>query len=404
MQMVNEVGRHIIQGGSRRSAIWAGLAWDHPDVLRFIKLKDWSELHKMGKSQDFNFPAPMDMTNISVILTDSFFDAYSNPQHAQHELAHQVYWRSIENMLKTGEPGFSIDIGEHAGETLRNACTEITSRDSGDVCNLGSINLARISSLQEMKEVVSLATLFLVCGTLYSKLPLDIMYEVREKNRRLGLGLMGLHEWLLRHNKRYGPDEDLEQYLKVYEGASLYAKSWAGQLSVSCPVATRAIAPTGTISIVAETTSGCEPITYVALKRRYLSGKTWKAQYIVDPTAKRLIEEGIPEDAIEDSVTLSSDVERRIRFQHWLQKYVDHGISSTINLPPWGSELNNESRVRTFGETLLKYLPGLRGITTYPDGSRYGQPLVRVPYQEAIQSEGVEIEEGGNCKSGVCGV
>jgi ribonucleoside-diphosphate reductase alpha chain len=255
-----------------------------------------------------------------------------------------------------------------------------------------------------MKEVVSLATLFLVCGTLYSKLPLDIMYEVREKNRRLGLGLMGLHEWLLRHNKRYGPDKDLEQYLKVYEGASLYAKSWAGQLSVSCPVATRAIAPTGTISIVAETTSGCEPITYVALKRRYLSGKTWKAQYIVDPTAKRLIEEGIPEDAIEDSVTLSSDVERRIRFQHWLQKYVDHGISSTINLPPWGSELNNESRVRTFGETLLKYLPGLRGITTYPDGARYGQPLVRVPYQEAIQSEGVEIEEGGNCKSGVCGV
>jgi hypothetical protein len=70
-------------------------------------------------------------------------------------VAHRIYDATgARRMLKTAEPGLSVDIGENAGETLRNACTEVTSADDSDICNLGSINLARIDSKEEMREAV----------------------------------------------------------------------------------------------------------------------------------------------------------------------------------------------------------------------------------------------------------
>lgn len=174
----------------------------------------------------------------------------------------------------------------------------------------------------------------------------------------------------------------------------LSAEDYSAQHVLSCPRKTRAIAPTGTISIVAETTSGIEPIFCVAYKRRYLRGGShWAAQYVVDPVAKRLIDQGVSPGAIEDAYRLAQNVERRVAFQAWLQTYVDHGISSTINLPAWGSEYNNEDTVAPFGNMLLKHLPNLRGVTCYPDGSRGGQPLVPVAYKEATGREGQEFIE-----------
>lgn len=406
MQMVNEAGRHIVQGGSRRSAIWAGLHWNHPDVYRFVKLKNWAPEIVALKAADFNAAAPMDGTNISVILDDDFFEAMDDPCHPQHGAASKVYWTVVEGMVRSGEPGFSVDVGENAGEHARNACTEVTSSDDGDMCNLGSLNMARIGSVGEFREAVELGTAFLVCGTIYSKLPIEGMYRTREKNRRLGLGLMGVHEWLIRRGHKYGPCDELGQWMGEYAKSGSYANKYADKQGVSRPVATRAVAPTGTISIIAETTSGIEPVYAVAFKRRYLDRDVWKAQYVVDATAKRMIETGVNPADIEDAVTLAGDVERRVGFQAWLQQYVDHGISSTINLPPWGSELNNETTVKSFGETLLRHLPKLRGITAYPDGARGGQPLTRVPYEEAAEQEGVEFEDGSErqCLTGVCGV
>ena len=105
--------------------------------------------------------------------------------------------------METGEPGFSFNFGAKQNETLRNACTEVTSEDDSDVCNLGSINLGNIQSIGELKAVVQLSAKFLVCGTLRADLPYDKVYKVREKNRRLGLGLMGIHEWLLKRGHGY---------------------------------------------------------------------------------------------------------------------------------------------------------------------------------------------------------
>lgn len=400
MRMVNECGRYIVQGGSRRSAIWAGLHWNHPDVFKLIHLKDWSEKIHECRREDFTFPAPMDGTNVSIILDDHFFAAYHDSTHQQHTLAYNVYWEAVEYMLRNGEPGFSVDCGENEGEHLRNACTEVTSRTNRDMCNLASVNLARISTIEELAEVVELGTAFLLCGTLYSKLPVPSMYKVREQNRRLGLGLMGLHEWMLRRGMRYEPSGELAKWMEVYKMSTSFAHRYADQLSISRPVATRAVAPTGTISIVAETTSGVEPVFAVAYKRRYLDGSTWKAQYVVDAAAQRLIDTGVDPMLIEDAFTLAEDVGRRVEFQVWLQRYVDHGISSTINVPTWGSSLNNVETVKRFGQTLIGYLPGLRGVTVYPEGSRGGQPLVRVNYRDAVKHLGSEFVEGAESTAG----
>lgn len=756
MQMVNEAGRYIVQGGSRRSAIWAGLHWAHRDVFKFMAVKDWPEHVRQRKEIDFNSSAPLDGTNISVILDDEFFSAYSDPSHPKNFLAQDVYWTAVRSMLRTGEPGFSVDIGDNNGENLRNACTEVTSSDDCDMCNLSSLNLAKYDNYDEFAEDINTVTAFLLCGTLYSKLPIEQMYRVREKNRRLGLGLMGIHEWLLLRGRRYAPDAELEKWLQAYAMSGSYANLYADRLGISRPVATRSVAPTGcqrldtmvvtsdgvlelqelgdpdgekwqglntvvftdrgqalstkffnngvartikvsmssrvdlectpnhqyrclrngeyqwvradhlksgdklvvrlggyekeeepgmaevaeqpgkrgcrqqpvkqpavmspelawfigvyhangsnhakgirinmnayqdkwkkvievgkslfgweattssdrgclavyfssqqikiwlevngllknrssratvpylirvagrkslesfvsgyfygdgtvtstgvrsmatasyrmamqmaviiralgndvscdsyvsgkgslihrvrivsthrrdetvedrlileryglrsctvdtvlslqegechtadievpagntyvangvvshnTISIIAETTSGIEPVYAVAYRRRYLDGKVWKAEYVIDTTAKNIINKGVDPALIEDSMVLAEDVERRIHFQGWCQKYIDHGVASTINIPPWGSDLNNERGVTKFGNLLFNHLPSLRGITTYPDGSRGGQPITRVPFEEALNKAGtVYIDNSESaCKSGVC--
>jgi ribonucleoside-diphosphate reductase alpha chain len=407
MQMVNEAGRGIMQGGSRRSAIWAGLRWNHPDIHKFITMKNWSPEVRALKEKDFNFPATMDGTNISVGLDDAFFKAYSDTEHRDHALASGVYWATVRQMLKTAEPGFSIDVGPNKNETLRNACTELTSRDDSDICNIGSINMSRIDSLEEMEKVVEAATAFLLAGTVYSDVPYPKVDQIRTKNRRLGLGLMGLHEWLLKNGKKYGPDEELEKYLKIYSKSGEFAEKYAKEWELSVPVKTRALAPNGTIGITAETSTCLEPIFCVAYKRRYLKGDVVHYQYVVDPTAQRLIQGGMDPDQIEDAYVLAENVERRVQFQAWVQKYVDHGISSTINLPAWGSESNNDSGVRKFGNMLMKYLPELRGVTCYPDGARGGQPLTPVKYATATKHVGeVFIEQADVCdisRGGSCG-
>ena len=732
MKMINEIGRGVMQGGARRSAIWAGLNWSHPDCEEFIRIKDWRQEVRDIKAVDFNFPADMEFTNVSILLDDEFFAAYEDKDHEKHKLAHHIYHLGVQFMVKTAEPGFSVDIGDNAGETLRNApvaagthvltdegyktvgsivdqavtvwtgrrwaedvifsktqenaqilkvkmtggreircepnheffvekwvgagsrrkldgiakiaaknlasgdqihvslpfgeeagevdneaytlgyiygdgsfhksggvdltlctdeskncvgslvgaksinerdgrgftrlyfsaddrwsgrnkeefpldvyemnfdgirsfiaglfdadgnyeprqkrirlsskhegflrgvaraleqigilanvskagrstygksqiyqlviasdsnqdfafdiptqrikpevddyvsyrrsavkvmdvmedgiedvycadvhvpehsfmaegviisnCCEVTSHDDSDICNLGSINLARIADIDEMREVVRYGTLFLLAGTVYSHLPYDKVKEVRAKNRRLGLGVMGVHEWLLKKGKKYGPDTELGDWLDVYTQSTNFASDWAAKHSLNTPVKTRAIAPTGTIGIMAETTTGIEPIFCVAFKRRYKEAKAngddiINYQYVIDPTAKRLIDEGVDPEAIEDAYTLAFDVERRIAMQAWMQRYVDHGISSTINLP---YPITDPTEVADFADLLYGYLPQLRGITCYPDGSRGGQPFTISTYEEAKDKVGVVYEEDeAKCVGGLCGV
>jgi ribonucleoside-diphosphate reductase alpha chain len=416
MYTINEVGRNVMQGGSRRSAIYASLNHKHEDIPLFLRAKNWNDLTRQQKAQDFNYPAPLDMTNISVNYDDNILwhDGKYDSQldSISSKLAtSEVFLENVRQAMETGEPGFSFNFGNKENETLRNACTEVTSEDDSDVCNLGSINLGNIKDLAEFEAVVDLASKFLVCGTLRADLPYDKVYKVREKNRRLGLGLMGIHEWLLQRGMKYEVTPELHEWLAVYKEVSeRSANSHCDRFYISRPVAYRAIAPTGSIGILASTTTGIEPLFATAYKRRYLTeGTKWKYEFVVDATADRLINEyGIDPETIDTAYKLSHDYERRIKFQADVQDYVDMSISSTINLPSWGSAGNDIHDVERFAKTLANYAPRLRGFTCYPDGSRGGQPMTEVPYEEAIKSKGIIYEEHDICDitghGGSCGV
>jgi len=401
---LNEVGRNVMQGGSRRSALYGSLNWQHEDAFDLLHVKNWQDMY-LGtqkeytvsdmKRMNFNYAAPLDMMNISLNYDDAWLNGGAS----------DIFMENCKQALMTGEPGFSFNFGTKQNETLRNACCEITSENDSDVCNLGSVNLANIENIEELKDVVHLASKFLVCGLIRAHLPYKKVEFVRQQNSRLGLGLMGMHEWLLKRGSKYEFTEELKQWMKVYENESTKAANeHCDRLFLNRPKGYRAIAPTGTISILAGTTSGVEPIYAVAYRRRYLTdGTRWKYQFVVDGTAESLIQDGIKPDDIESAVDLSADPERRVKFQFELQKYVDHAISSTINLPAWDQSQN---RVDEFAKIVRKYAHGLRGLTLYPDGSRGGQPITSVPYEEAHSKRGVVFEDNSEeqCLSGVCGI
>ena len=407
LHTLNEIGRNVMQGGSRRSALYGSMNWQHEDAKHLLSAKNWHEMY-LGKQKeytvadmkklDFNYAAPLDMMNVSLNYDDAWLHGDGSDD---------IFIQNVRQAMMTGEPGFSFNFGDKQNETLRNACTEITSEDDSDVCNLGSINLANIETIEELKDVVNLASKFLVCGLIRAHLPYDKVGKVRQKNSRIGLGLMGLHEWLLKRGYKYGMNDELKQWMKVYDTETTRsANEHCDRMFLNKPKGYRAIAPTGTISILAGTTGGIEPIYAVAYRRRYLTdGTRWKHQYVVDATAQALIDLGINPDDIESAIDLAADPERRIKFQYEMQKFVrDHAISSTINFPAWGTDLNNEDKVKDNAAMVKKYAPGIRGLTWYPDGSRDGQPITTVPYEEARSKRGVIYEDNSEeqCLSGVC--
>lgn len=403
MNMVNEAGRHIMQGGQRRSAIWAGLVWSHPDIFKFIHLKDHSPELKALKEKDFNFALPMELTNISVNYDTEFFIAIENTDHPKHELAKKVWMENCRQAFMTAEPGMAFNFRKD-NESLRNACTEVVSEDDSDKCNLGTVWMNRCKDKKEFREVVKVATLFLLCGSIYSDVPTSKIKEVGIKNNRIGLGLGGIHEWLMVRGEPYSVTPELHKWLAIYkEESDSSAFVGAKQLGVSVPKGVRAIAPTGTIGIIAETTTGIEPLFCKAYKRRYFKEGKWLSQYVVDGAVKRLLEQGTSLESIEDSYDLT--FKQRVKFQADVQNYVDMAISSTCNMPAWGSSENNDESLFENADTLLKYAKRLRGFTVYPDGCRGGQPLTRVSLEEAMKSEGQVFEEREvECVGGVCGI
>lgn len=444
MKMINEIGREVMQGGSRRSAIYSSLNWLHSDIGEFLHCKDWYSIPINGvydengnnltighlKERDFNYPAPLDMTNISLNYDNNFLQEIYGLSLIELEHIYKLggkdavfklpivkipitFLENCRQALKTGEPGFSFNFFEKENETLRNACGEVCSDTDSDVCNLGSINMAEIDTIEEFKDIVYECSKFLLCGSLISKLPYQKVYDVRSKNRRIGLGLMGVHEWLLKRGYKYELVEELKEWLEVYkEYSEIGANELSEKLNINKPTAYRSIAPTGTIGILAGTTTGIEPLFAVAYKRRFLKDKKeWHYQYVIDGTAKILIDKyNIKPDNIETALSLSEDYERRIKFQAGVQDYVDMSISSTINIPKWGTELNNDTKVEDFAHILAKYAIKLRGFTCYPDGARGGQPLTLVDYYDAKKHEGEEFREHFHdiCditnKGGTCGV
>jgi hypothetical protein len=144
MQMINEIGRNVMQGGSRRSAIYASLNWRHNDARAFLHAKDWHSMKVPGtdktlwdvRQSDFNFPAPLDMTNISLNYDDAWLHEYDATG-----MYGEMFYANVEQACKTGEPGFAFNFGAQSNETLRNAPV------AGDTQVLTSIGYQRVDAI-----------------------------------------------------------------------------------------------------------------------------------------------------------------------------------------------------------------------------------------------------------------
>lgn len=123
MKSINEIGRNVMQGGSRRSAIYASLNWQHDDIEEFLKIKNWFDMPVgesgyslwHAKQEDFNFPAPLDMTNISLNYNNEF------KRQIENGFIPSIFIENCRQALSTSEPGFSFNFGTKENETLRNA-------------------------------------------------------------------------------------------------------------------------------------------------------------------------------------------------------------------------------------------------------------------------------------------
>ena len=301
----------------------------------------------------------------------------------------------------------TVDSPEHVywtgGHVVSN-CGEFITSTNADRCNLGTIWLPHIKDKEELARVTYVATQFLLCGGLYTYHPIEETARVGLENNRVGLGLGGFHEWLMQRGADYEVTPELHKWLNIYERESdsaAYIES--KELGVTLPKSKRAIAPNGTLGLLAGTTSGIEPLFAKAYMRRYLEGKQWKSKCVVDGITKRLLERGVDGSVIKDAGDIT--FKQRVKFQADVQQYVDMGISSTCNLDAWGSDTNNEETLKSYSRILLKYAPRLRGFTCYPDGCRQGQPLTRLSLEEALKQEGVVYEDQlTECKGGVCGI
>jgi len=388
IRAVDEIGRQVRFGGERRSAIWAGLDASHPDASEFIRLKSGEDRAKIKEVLGY---LPMDHTNISLGFSD--LEQILLDGSPQNLLFHDAFLLACQY----AEPGFSFNFN-NPRESLRNACTEVTSEDDGDKCNLGTIWLNRVKDQKHLRDLIWQAVPFLLQGGVNSTNPSEKIRETGAKNNRIGLGIGGFAHWLMLQGMPYEVTPELRKLLEVYaEETDNAAAYFARKLGLEIPKATRSLAPNGTIGILAESTTSIEPLYAAAYIREFIRDGKRVAQYVVDPVAR---------DISPVNVFDSSDIsfEQRIRFQADVQDFVDMAISSTCNMDSWGSFSNNEGNVRYRAEILLKYAHRLRGFTVYPDGAIAGQPLKRVSLKEALGKESLEWEPiESKCLSGVCG-
>ncbi len=431
----------IKQGGTRRGANMGILRVDHPDILDFIDVK--LDLTKLT-----NF-------NISVAVTDKFMEAVKkgedyeliNPRNGKvvDKLnAREVFRRIVHNAWQSAEPGiiFIDKINEknptpHLGEIeSTNPCGEqpLLPYES---CNLGSINLSRMVedgkiNFSKLRYTVREAVHFLDNVIDMNKFPIPQIEEMTRKNRKIGLGVMGWAEMLIKLGIPYDSEEALDLAEKVmgfildvarqksielarergpfpaFEG-SVYDQT--GHPPVRNATVTT-IAPTGTISIIGGTSSGIEPLFAISFVRNVLDGarlievnpifreiateEGWYTDELMEKISEHGTVQGIEEvPAKWRRVFVTAhdiDPEWHVKMQAAFQKYVDNAVSKTVNF-------RNDATVEDIERTYwLAYELGLKGITVYRDGSRQGQVITVAKKSEEkkeISKPQPEVQIGG---------
>ncbi len=413
MNLFSENTNTIAQHG-RRGANMQTLRIDHPDIEKFISIK----------SDDINM---VKYSNISVLLTHEFMDAVEKDSDFDLKYENKVYstikakelWEKIIDCAhSSAEPGllfWDTMTDYHNAEycsplVSTNPCAEQPLPDGG-CCNLGSINLERYVDkkgnfmIEEFKDTIGIATRFLdnVIDYNLDRHALDTQKENAQNDRRVGLGILGLGDMLVRMGIKYDSEDALQtidQVMKIfcdtaYETSSDLAKEkgsfpyfkWSGyrksKFVKNLPKSLRdkikedgirnstvlTVPPTGSGAIVARVTSGIEPIFATSYKRRVKKndgfGREFDEYKVYHPIIEKLFgdDENLP-----SHVVTAHDIDPyfRVKLQGVIQKYIDSSISSTVNLH---QDIKKETVADIY---MTAYKANLKGITVYREGSREG--------------------------------
>jgi ribonucleoside-diphosphate reductase alpha chain len=448
---VFDVATEVIkQGGKRRGANMGILAVDHPDIMSFITAKSKGDTLT-------NF-------NISVAATDSFMESVG--KNARYDLinprtgkpvkkvsAREIFSLITTSAWTTGDPGlvFIDEINRH-NPTPKLGRIESTNPCGEqpllpyESCNLGSINLSKMVEKTEidwsrLKLVTREAVHFLDNVIDANKFPLKETEIITKANRKIGLGVMGFADALLKLGIPYNSSEALntaEEIMKFISKEARQKSAELGEERGSFPNFKKSIwyeeeryqhmrnathttiAPTGTISIIAGTSSGIEPLFAISFIRNVLDGtQLLETNRVFEEVAKRegihseeLIMEiakkgsltridGIPDTVKRLFVTaLDISPEWHVRLQAAFQKYVDNAVSKTVNLP---HDTTTEDIRRIF---MLAYREKCKGITIYRYGSKSEQVLVIGEDRDRMTRRPNYVvassEYSGGCPTGNC--
>jgi len=443
---VFDIATEVIKaGGKRRGAMMGILRVDHPDIVEFITSKQ-----KLGFLSNFN---------ISVAVTDDFMKTLEedgeyrliNPrdEETMRKLKATDVWNLMaKSAWQSGDPGvvFIDEINRH------NPTPEIGKIESTnpcgeqpllpyESCNLGSINLSGMVekkkiNWQKLRETVRNAIYFLDNVIDANRYPLKEIEKITTSNRKIGLGVMGFADMLIKLGIRYDSEEALqlaENLMKFIEEESLkksveigeergafpnFEKSiWKDRYSAMRNATVTTIAPTGSISIIAGCSSGIEPIFAISFIRNVLGGtRLFETNTLFEIMAKeegfynaKLLEEiaetgsvqkidGVPEDIKRLFVTaLDIQPEWHVKMQAAFQKHTDNAVSKTVNIPYHASVED----VRKVYELAWKLK--CKGVTVF----RYGSKPEQVLYIGEIKTEEKQFvvadpEYAGGCPTKTC--
>jgi len=445
MRVFDTTTEVIKAGGRRRGAMMAILRVDHPDVVEFITCK--------------RNPGFLSNFNISVAATDNFMETLEedgeywlvNPRNKEkvRKLKAREVWDTImKSAWETGDPGviFIDEINRHNPTPLvgriesTNPCGEVPLLPY-ESCNLGSINLSRMVEggqldFEKLRETVRNAVHFLDNVIDVNSYPIKEIELMTLANRKIGLGVMGFADMLIKLGIPYDTEEALrvgEDVMKFIEEEGRRASVELAEARGSFPNFDRSIwkdryhairnatvttiAPTGSISIIAGCSSGIEPIFAISFIRNVLGGtRLFETNPLFEMAAKergfysaRLLEEiaktgsvqgikGIPEDIRKLFVTaLDIRPEWHVKMQAVFQKHTDNAVSKTVNLPA-DSTVEDVRKVYDLAWKLK-----CKGITVF----RYGSKPEQVLYVGEIRAKegrflSVQSEYSGGCPTQTC--